>query len=854
MEGFRDGVEIALVVALAVSALLLCVKSVRLRVSRNSSGDSNAAERSDIEASLLAHVGGSEEELSIFVHPRRTALRILFPLEIFVAGSMTALSLAEQVVSLAWSAPGVMQVLLTLGSTGLPGSPGILGEGGTQAFDAVGIARVLLVLGWGAQAAALVKARAALTLDPRSYALRWEIRAWSLVALVYYVAMAGVYDAGHATPHVIGIVMSLAGLAIEIGIACGGSNLEEQTDQTEPGRRREKSWVLLLGAAITYVWPDSFHLRVRAVLCMVLVVCIRVLNIAVPFAYKKIIDSFSSVDGGEGSAPVPFGTLAYPWVALYLGCSLLQGGTGGGTVGMLQNLRQFLWIPISQEAYKRLSLDIFGHVLSLDHDFHLHRKTGELLRIMDRGTVSVQTLLGTVMFQIGPAMFDIAAAAAFLAIRMQLWIAFIVFLSLGIYMPMTIYVTEYRGKYRRELNKLDNARSSRATDALLNYETIKIFGNEALETNNYRTAIANYQQVDFKLIASMNMLNVLQSLVIFSGVASGLLLCTYGVSRGTLSVGDTVLFVSMMQQLYAPLNFFGTYYRMLQTAALDMEGVFRLLETDASIRDRQGAMEFADDGKELDIVFNNVHFRYTEQGNEALKGISFTAGGGKTTSLVGSTGSGKSTILRLLVRFYDPTAGSITIGRQPLDAITLASLRKVISVVPQDTVLLNDTIWYNIKYGNPEATDEEVIEAAKGACLYDTIMNRFPDGFNTLVGERGLRLSGGEKQRVAFARAILRNPPVLVLDEATSALDSLTEDSLWQTLARKKHNRTVVIVAHRLSTVVDSDKIIVVDHGEIAEEGTHDELLTNEKGLYRQMWAKQSQSGGQMTVDELIDE
>lgn len=851
MVGVRDSMDIALLVALAFSALQLCVKSLRLRVSRTGISNAGDGEHSDIEASLLAHVGGSDEDLSLAVHRRRTALRILYPVEILVAGLMTALSLGEQVASLASSSHRVVQALRSLGSLGTLKTLGMVGEESARAFGAMGVARALLVLGWGSQAAALVKARAALALDPRSLALRGEIRAWSLVAFVYYVAMVSMHQTGHVAPYVIGIFMSLAGVLIEMGISYGDLEPEEQTD---PGRRREKSWVLLLGAAITYVWPDSFHLRVRAVLCMMLVVCIRVLNIAVPFAYKKIIDSFSSVDDGDGSAPVPFGTLAYPWVALYLGCSLLQGGTGGGTVGMLQNLRQFLWIPISQEAYKRLSLDIFGHVLSLDHDFHLHRKTGELLRIMDRGTVSVQTLLGTVIFQIGPAMFDIAAAATFLAIRMQLWIAFIVFVSLGIYMPMTIYVTEYRGKYRRELNKLDNARSSRATDALLNYETIKIFGNEELETSNYRTAIANYQQIDFKLIASMNMLNVLQSLVIFSGVASGLLLCTYGVSRGTLSVGDTVLFVSMMQQLYAPLNFFGTYYRMLQTAALDMEGVFRLLETEASIRDRRGAVDFADDGKDLDIVFSNVRFRYTEQGNEALKGISFTAGGGKTTSLVGSTGSGKSTILRLLVRFYDPTGGSITIGRQPLDGITLASLRKVISVVPQDTVLLNDTIWYNIKYGNPDATDEEVIEATKGACLYDTIMNRFPDGFNTLVGERGLRLSGGEKQRVAFARAILRNPPVLVLDEATSALDSITEDSLWQTLARKKQNRTVVIVAHRLSTVVDSDKIIVVNHGVIAEEGTHDELLMNDQGLYRQMWAKQSQSGGQMTVEELMNE
>jgi ATP-binding cassette subfamily B (MDR/TAP) protein 6 len=818
-----DGIQLFLTAGVALSAVVVCFKTVTHRVPIRASNVS--ATTHDIEASLLDHIGASEEDVHLAsiteTHPNRRALRVLYPLHILVSSVMAVGSLA------------------LLGASLL-----------SARVDTAG-AQAALALGWVSQAVAVVKAREALVHDVGAALLSAEIRGWTVVALLYYViqcvlAVGAGYHIDFVVVYAVGGAACVANVLLEVLAVSAG---DEHGSGPDGGRRREKSWVLLLGAAITYVWPDSLYLRMRAVICLVLVVLIRILNLAVPFAYKKVIDSFSLADATGG---ISFGQLAYPWVVFYLTCSLFQGGTGGGTVGLISNLRQYLWIPISQAAYKRLSLDIFAHVLSLDHNFHLHRKTGELLRIMDRGTVSVQTLLSTVMFQIGPAMFDIVAAALFLAIRMQLWIAVIVFISLGVYMPMTIYVTEYRGKYRRELNKMDNARSARATDALLNYETIKIFGNERLETTNYRKAIQDYQSIDFKLIASMNALNVMQSLVIFSGVASGLMICTYGVAQGTLSVGDTVLFVSMMQQLYAPLNFFGTYYRMLQTAALDMEGVFKLLETEPSIKDGEGAADFEDSGKELDIVFRDVRFQYTDQG-EALKGISFVAAGGKTTSLVGSTGSGKSTILRLLVRFYDPTSGSVSIGGQPLSAITLASLRKTISVVPQDTVLLNDTIWYNIKYGNPNATDEEVIEAAKGACLFDTIMTRFPDGFDTLVGERGLRLSGGEKQRVAFARAILRNPPVLILDEATSALDSITEDSLWQTLAQKKQNRTVVIVAHRLSTVVDSDKIIVVNHGEIAEEGTHDQLLRIPNGLYAQMWTKQSQAGNSnATVEELM--
>ena len=469
---------------------------------------------------------------------------------------------------------------------------------------------------------------------------------------------------------------------------------------------------------------------------------------------------------------------------------------------------------------------------------------------MDRGTASMQTLLGTVVFQIGPAIFDITAAAIFLALRLRAWIAIIVFTTLGAYIPMTIILTEWRGKFRRELNSLDNARGARATDALLNYETVKLFGNEPLEERQYAKAIDDYQRVDYKLSASMNALNVAQSGVVFVGMAAGMTVCTAGVADGSLTVGDVVLFVTLMQQLYAPLSFFGSYYRMLQSAMLDMEGIFDLLGTKPAINDAPGASPLPKPATGIEaygIEFRDISFSYVpssaigDSTASVLKGVNFVAPAGQTTALVGETGSGKSSILKLLLRFYDPQEGSIFINGSDCSQVTLSSLRSIIGVVPQDTVLFNDTISYNIRYGRPSATEDEVRDAAEGACIAETIETRFPLGFNTIVGERGLRLSGGEKQRVAFARAILKNPPILVLDEATSALDSITERRIQSTLASKRLGRTVLVVAHRLSTIRDADRIVVMRRGEIAEVGSHEELLEREGGLYAEMWAKQAE-------------
>jgi len=609
------------------------------------------------------------------------------------------------------------------------------------------------------------------------------------------------------------------------------------------------SWVRLIGTAAAMVWPDEPALQARAAACMVLLLASRCANLAAPAAYRALVNALA--DAGEGRAQQSHPALTAA-VTLYLVVSFLQGGPGGMAMGLLNNLRSYCWIPVSQAAAARVSVDAFAHMLGMDLRFHLLRKTGELTRVMDRGTAAIQSLLSTVLFSILPQLIDIVAASIYIAAALQPWIALILFVCLASYIPITILLTEWRGAMRKDLNARDNVRAARVTDALLNYETVAFFTAEGVETARFGGAIREYQQVEMKVLASLALLNTIQSTIIWGGTAAGLALCARGVSEGSLRVGDCVLFLALMAQLTGPLNWFGTFYRSLQQSCIDAEGVFALLATAPTVADAPGAQPLvAGDGS---MSFDQVSYAWTP-GVPVLKGVSLHIPGGSTLAVVGPTGSGKSTLLRLAFRFADPDAGRVLVDGQDARSVTLASLRSSMAVVAQDAVLFNESIRYNLAYGRPGASDAE-IEAAAAAAAID--LTRFPAGLDTLVGERGLRLSGGEKQRVALARAIIRRARILLLDEATSALDTLTEAAVQEALAKgvgggvgggggspsasPPSRPTMLVVAHRLSTVVSADAIAVLRAGVIEEVGPH-EALVGADGLYSQLWAAQSRGG-----------
>jgi len=514
----------------------------------------------------------------------------------------------------------------------------------------------------------------------------------------------------------------------------------------------------------------------------------------------------------------------------------LQGGAGG-SMGFLANVRQFYWIRVEQYTTREISVETFHHLHNLALRFHLQRKTGEVLRVIDRGTLSISSLLTALLFNILPTFLDIGIAIGYFIAVFDIYFGIIVTVAMTSYMFVTVLVTEWRTKFRREMNDADNDARQKAVDSLLNFETVKYYGAEPYEVKRYNDAILFYQAADWRSQASLILLNSLQNVVITLGLLAGTLLAAYQTVVGTITVGDFTLFLTYMTQLYAPLNWLGTYYRTIQQNFIDMEKMLELLDQNVEIKDTLDAKILQVTKGELH--FNNVVFSYDNK-ITALKGVNFTVPAGKTVALVGASGGGKSTIMRLVFRFYDVTDGSITIDGQDIRSVTQNSLRKAIGVVPQDTVLFNDTIKYNIAYGNLEATDEEIYRAAKAAQIHDKIMS-FPDGYMTKVGERGLRLSGGEKQRVAIARTLLKNPRIVLLDEATSALDIETERQIQGSLSEMSQNRTTLVVAHRLSTIINADNILVLSGGEIVEMGTHHELL-EKQGEYYRLWQKHLES------------
>lgn len=589
-----------------------------------------------------------------------------------------------------------------------------------------------------------------------------------------------------------------------------------------------------------YVWPKGSLWRQLIVLgCILILGAGRGINVFVPIYNKYIVNSLTyeqkaTVDGMFGAAVPEF---RWDFICIYSALLFLKGSSGGGS-GFLNNMRTFLWIPVQQYTTRRVQVKLFRHLHSLSLSWHLKRKTGEILRVVDRGTNSINNLLNYVVFQILPTIVDILIAIVYFVTAFNYIFGLVVFLAMALYLTVTVLITEWRTKYRREMNLLDNETNSKAVDSLLNFETVKYYGASEFEVDRYNKAILNYQKAEWKATASLNLLNTAQNIVITAGVLAGSLLCAWAVVHSLnglhLTVGDYVLFGTYIIQLYGPLNWLGTYYRMIQQAFIDMENMFELLDVGIEVEDVPGAKDL--DIHAGEIEFKDVEFRY-EPSKGILKRISFTVPPGQTYALVGHSGSGKSTIIRLLFRFYDIQSGSICIDGQDISKVKQESLRKCIGVVPQDTVLFNNDIMYNIRYGRVTATDEDVQGAASAADIHDRILT-FPAKYETVVGERGLKLSGGEKQRVAIARTLLKAPAIVLLDEATSALDTKTERNIQTSLARVCENRTTIIVAHRLSTIIHADKILVLDEGEIVERGTHEELLERQ-GPYYDMWQQQ---------------
>ncbi|WP_133486440.1 ABCB family ABC transporter ATP-binding protein/permease [Aliiroseovarius marinus] len=574
-----------------------------------------------------------------------------------------------------------------------------------------------------------------------------------------------------------------------------------------------------------YLWPAEHPwVKRRVVLAMLALLLSKIVAVATPWFYGWAVNELA----GDSTAP------AYMLGAGAVGLTLAYGMARLMTNGF-QQLRDAIFARVGQRALRQLALETFTHIHRLSMRYHITRKTGGLSRIIERGVKGVEFLLRFMLFSMGPLILELGLIALILFVTFDVWYLAVVVVTIWAYVWFTFKVTEWRVRIRKEMNDQDTDANQKAIDSLLNFETVKYFGAEKREAERYDSAMAGYEQAALKTSYSLAFLNFGQAFLITGGLVAVMVLAAIGVQNGQLTVGDFVMVNAYMIQITMPLNFLGTVYREIRQALVDMSEMFDLLEQPADVTDKPDASEIAVTGGALS--FNDVHFGY-DAARPILKGVSLDVGAGKTVAIVGPSGSGKSTIGRLLFRFYDVNGGGLSIDGQDVRDVTQDSLHAQIGVVPQDTVLFNDTVLYNIAYGRPDASRSEIEAAAKAAKIHDFIME-LPEGYETQVGERGLKLSGGEKQRVGIARTLLKNPPILLLDEATSALDSQTERDIQDSLSEMGQGRTVITIAHRLSTIVDADEIVVLEAGVIVEQGTHDELLEH-GGRYAAMWARQA--------------
>jgi ATP-binding cassette, subfamily B, heavy metal transporter len=572
--------------------------------------------------------------------------------------------------------------------------------------------------------------------------------------------------------------------------------------------------------AVAMLLPYLWEFRVRVGLALAFLVSAKLANVGVPLILKEVVDSLDAQTA----------MLALP-LALLAAYGILRFSTT-----LFAELRDVVFVRVTQRAIRRVALTVFRYMHSLSLRFHLERQTGGVSRDIERGTRGISTLLSYMLFSIIPVVLEFSLVAAILLAKFDWRFAAVTFAAVAVYLTFTVTVTEWRMEIRRRANELDSRANTRAIDSLLNYETVKYFNNEEYEARRYDENLQKYESAAVKNEASLGILNIGQSLIIAVAVTLLMVLAAQGVVSRSLTLGDLVLVNGLLIQLYIPLNFLGMVYREIKQALADMDRMFRLLSQDREIADRPGAQSLAA-GKAA-VRYEHVDFSYDAR-RQILHDVSFEVPAGSKVAVVGASGSGKSTLARLLFRFYEVDAGRVTVNGVDIRDVTQSSLRAAIGIVPQDTVLFNDTILYNIHYGRPEASLEEVVEAAKAAHIHEFIES-LPDRYESRVGERGLKLSGGEKQRVAIARAILKNPSILVFDEATSALDSETEQGIQAELDRIARGRTTLVIAHRLSTVMDADQILVLEGGRIVERGTHRELLERD-AAYAQMWALQLQ-------------